>query len=199
MDAVSTKPQFTPRKLDWAVIGIFSVLSLVTFIGVPLFGMTYGYSVFDWVVFGFFYIFTGLGITVGYHRMVSHRSFTCHPVVKFILLIAGGWAFENSAIRWSSDHVRHHSQVDTDKDPYNAKRGFWHSHILWVLTRDPHRVDKYAVPFRKDPMLVWQHRYYFLILTVGFAVPFIAGFLYNGLIGGSAVFCLPVWREPSWF
>lgn len=191
MENVLPNTKWRYRQPDIPVRIIFSILTLVTLIGVPAFGMVYGYTRFDWIVFAVLYVFTGLGITVGYHRLISHRSFTCHPIVKFTLLIAGGWAFQNSAIKWSADHVRHHVRVDNDDDPYNAKRGFWFSHVLWVLSKDPYRAsaeDKYAAQFRRDPMLIWQERYYVPILVVGFLVPLVAGFLNNGVIG--AVGCL---------
>jgi stearoyl-CoA desaturase (delta-9 desaturase) len=53
------------------------------------------------------YLISGLGITVGYHRMISHRSFRCPDWVKVALLVAGGWALENSALKWGANHARH--------------------------------------------------------------------------------------------
>lgn len=115
-------------RLDYPVIVLFAVVTFSTLIGVPLFGYLYGFTWLDWTMFGVLYMVSGLGITVGYHRLISHRSFECPAWVKACLLVAGGWALENSALRWCADHIRHHAQCDNDEDPYNATRGFWHSH-----------------------------------------------------------------------
>lgn len=184
MNAVRTEvvsaSQPAARALDYPVIVQFAFVTLVALIGVPAFGLIYGYTWVDWTLFGLLYAVTGLGITVGYHRLISHRSFECHRLVKIALLIAGGWALQNSAIKWSADHVRHHARVDEEADPYNAKKGFWHSHVLWLFKVDPHADDKYEAQFRKDPLLLWQERYYVPIVLSGFALPLLAGLLHGG-------------------
>ena len=141
-------------------------------------------------MFIFLYIFTGLGITVGYHRLLAHRSFTCQDWVKGIFLIAGGWALQNSGLKWSADHIRHHARCDQDEDPYNALWGFWHSHCGWLFVRDPHRDEKYASRLKQDRVVMWQHRYYVPIFLSGLAVPFLVGFLDNGWVGGLGCFLL---------
>ena len=84
------------------------------------------------------YVISGLGITVGYHRLFSHRSFDCPKWVRACFLIAGGWAMENTALRWCSDHIRHHAKCDEEEDPYNAKLGFWHSHLRMDFQKNPY-------------------------------------------------------------
>jgi len=168
------------RTLDYPVMLQFAFVTLVALIGVPLFGYLFDYTWVDWTLFGVLYVITGLGITVGYHQLISHRSFESHRWLKFALLIAGGWALQNTAIKWSADHVRHHAKVDQEADPYNAMRGFWYSHVGWLFTSDPYADDKYEAQFRKDPLLVWQERYYVPIVLSGFALPLVAGFLYGG-------------------
>lgn len=139
---------------DYPVIVLFAVVTFSTLIGVPLFGYLYGFTWLDWTMFGVLYMVSGLGITVGYHRLISHRSFECPAWVKACLLVAGGWALENSALRWCADHIRHHAQCDNDEDPYNATRGFWHSHCGWIFFKDPHRTDKYEATLTKDPIIM---------------------------------------------
>ncbi|TKB33561.1 MAG: acyl-CoA desaturase [Nitrospira sp.] len=141
-------------------------------------------------MFAVLYVVTGLGITVGYHRLLAHRSFDCLPWVKAGLLIAGGWALENSALKWAADHIRHHANCDQEADPYNAQRGFWFSHCGWLFFKDMHADDKYASRLRQDPLVMWQHRYYLPIVLSGLALPFVVGFLYNGWIGGLGCFLL---------
>ncbi|HZR47095.1 MAG TPA: fatty acid desaturase [Candidatus Manganitrophaceae bacterium] len=178
------------RRKDYFAITLFSVVSLVAVLGVPLFGYFFNYSWLDWTLFGILYVVTGLGITVGYHRLISHRSFTCPDPVKVAFLIAGGWALENSALKWCADHVRHHAKVDQEEDPYNAKKGFWHSHLLWIFFKDPNADDKYTAIFRKDKWVMWQHQNYLLVVLSGLLIPSIIGFIHRGWIGGLSAFLL---------
>jgi len=169
---------------------LFSIITASALIGVPTFAYVYGYTWLDWTMFGLLYVVTGLGITVGYHRLTAHRSFNCPDWVKAGLLIAGGWALENSALKWASDHIRHHATCDHDADPYNAQRGFWYSHCGWLFFDDPHRDEKYATRLRQDPIVMWQHRNYLPIVLSGLALTFVVGFLHGGWIGGLGCFLL---------
>jgi len=182
------------QVVDYPTLIVFSLVCVSALIGVPLFGFVYGYTAADWILFAALYIVTGLGITVGYHRLFSHRSFTCPKGVELFFLIAGGWAMENSALKWCSDHIRHHAKTDTDEDPYNAKRGFWYSHVLWIFRKDPEpnlqAREKYKTALRKNPRIMWQHKYYLPIVLTGLAFPFVIGFLQRGWIGGVSAFLL---------
>lgn len=177
-------------KTDYPTIIIFSLMMVGTIVGVPLFGYLHGFSALDWTMFVVLYLVTGLGITVGYHRLISHRSFECKPWVKACLLVAGGWALENSALRWCSDHIRHHARCDGEEDPYNATRGFWYSHCGWLFVKSPYRDEKYEKQLRKDPLIMWQHRYYIPIVLSGLALPFVVGFFYGGWMSGISCFIL---------
>jgi stearoyl-CoA desaturase (delta-9 desaturase) len=178
------------ERYDCVALVLFVVVVSVTFIGVPLVGYWYGYSAFDWTVFAILYAVTGLGITVGYHRLISHRSFECPDWVKRCILVAGGWALQNSALTWCADHIRHHAKCDQDEDPYNAKRGFWHSHFVWLFINTPHRVPSYELQLRRDPIVMWQHQYYWLIVLTGLALPFALGLIHGGWQGGLTCFML---------
>lgn len=180
----------TPRAFDFRNATLFGVLTPVTLIGVPTFAYFYDYTWVDWSLFAALYVVTGLGITVGYHRLLAHRSFTCPDWVKAALLIAGGWALENSVLKWAADHIRHHARCDQEDDPYNAKLGFWHSHCGWLFRIDPHRDEKYASRLKQDRIVMWQHKYYLPIVLSGLALPFIVGFLYKGWVGGLGCFLL---------
>jgi len=177
-------------RLDYPVTVLFGAVTLSTIIGVPLFAYAYGFTWLDWAMFGILYLISGLGITVGYHRLISHRSFECPGWVKACLLVAGGWALENSALRWCADHIRHHARCDQEEDPYNATKGFWHSHCGWIFFLDPHRTEKYEVTLRKDPIIMWQHRYYVPIVLSGLALPFVVGLFHGGWQGGMSCFVL---------
>ena len=126
--AVLNEGSIQLRNLKMATAILFVAVTLTALIAVPVFGYVYGYSRLDWTLCLVLYITSGLGITVGYHRLIAHGSFQCSDGVKAVLLVAGGWAMENSALVWAADHARHHARVDQKEDPYNATKGFWHSH-----------------------------------------------------------------------
>lgn len=179
-----------PQPFAHGTFVLFCSVAITTLIGVPSFGFYYGFSLFDWTVFAILYAVTGLGITVGYHRLISHRSFDCHPWVKAGLLVAGGWALQNSALLWCADHIRHHARTDQEEDPYNASKGFWHSHCGWLFYETPYREEKYERGLRKDPLVMWQHRYYFPIVASGLLLPLGLGLAYGGWQGAVGCFLL---------
>lgn len=178
------------RKIDYPTIALFAVISLATIVGVPVFAYVHGFSTVDWIMFAVLYMISGLGITVGYHRLISHQSFQCKPWVKACLLVAGGWALENSALRWCADHIRHHARTDKEEDPYNALRGFWYSHCGWIFEKSPYRDEKYAARLRQDPLILWQDRYYIPIVLSGLMLPFVVGLVTGGWMGGLSCFIL---------
>ena len=141
-------------------------------------------------MFAVLYVITGLGITVGYHRLLTHRSFECPDWVKACLLIAGGWALQNSGAKWTADHLRHHAHCDDPADPYNAKRGFWYSHCGWLLNPVPCNDERFGSRVMQDRVAMWQHRHYAAIVLVGLALPFVVGFGYDGWKGGIGGFML---------
>ena len=108
---------------------------------------------FYWALF--YYMTTGIGITAGYHRYWSHRSFDCNRLTQIILCLAGSGAFEGSIQWWSRGHRAHHRWTDSDKDPYAATRGFFFSHIGWMLIHRPKGRIGYAdtADLKKDPLV----------------------------------------------
>jgi len=180
----------TTPSCSYATVILFVLMFLGAVIAIPTFGYLIGYTWLDWTLFVLLYIITGLGITVGYHRLMSHRSFDCPDSVKVALMIAGGWALQNSALKWASDHIRHHANCDQEMDPYNAQRGFWYSHCGWLFYNDPRTNEKYTSRLRQDRVVMWQHRYYIHIVLVGLALPFFIGVLYSDWLGGIGCFLL---------
>jgi len=134
-----------------------------------------------------FYIMTGLSITAGYHRLFSHKAYDAHPLIKFFFLVFGASAFQNSVLKWGSDHRVHHSKVDTESDPYNINEGFFYAHMGWILLKKNGEVKtRYAKDMLKDKMIMWQHKYYLLIAVfAGFILPtFVGGYFFDSYIGG---------------
>ena len=137
------------------------------------------------------YFATGLSITVGYHRLFSHRSHNAKwPLVLFYAIFGAG-SFQNSILEWSSDHRRHHRMTDKEDDPYSATRGFWYSHIGWILVEDENFTNDFSnvKDLQQSKIIMWQHRNVFLIGALsGLILPAIIGFAVGGLTGAVGCF-----------
>lgn len=123
---------------------------------------------FSWVglaIFAVTNLMGGLSITVGYHRLFSHKTYQAHPVFETVVLLMGTLAFQWSALAWSYDHRKHHTFVDTDDDPYSIKKGFWYAHFLWLLEYKMQIDEKAVEDLVKNPRVMFQHKH-FLLLTI---------------------------------
>jgi len=165
---------------------LFSITPVLAVTLVPLYGFLYGYDLFEWVVFVILMGYCGISITGGYHRLWSHKTYKAHPLVRLIFAIGGAFALQNDVFHWASDHRRHHQHVDNnDLDPYSAGRGFWFSHIGWILRDYPSSKEDFSniKDLQKDPILVWQHKHYLaLVLATNIGVPALIGALHGDVI-----------------
>ncbi len=170
------------------LIGTFAT----TCTALPLYIWHYGLDLFQIALFLFFFISTGLSITLGYHRLFSHLTFKANPVVKLYTLLFGAAAFEGSALAWSADHRRHHKFVDHDDDPYDISRGLFHAHIGWLLfRRGPDTPLTWVRDLQQDKLAWWQHQYYVPIAVfMGFGVPAIIGWMWGGPVAALGAFLL---------
>ncbi|GAA5919031.1 hypothetical protein JCM6882_009685 [Rhodosporidiobolus microsporus] len=134
-----------------------------------------------------YYFYTGLGITAGYHRLWAHRAYTASKPLQYFLALGGSGAVEGSIKWWSRGHRAHHRYTDTELDPYNAQKGFWWSHIGWMLVK-PRRKPGVAdvSDLSASEVVKWQHRWYvWLILGMGFVFPcIVAGLGWGDFRGG---------------
>jgi len=133
------------------------------------------------------YFWTGLGITAGYHRLWSHRAYSASWIVQVMLCLGGAGAFEGSAKWWCRNHRAHHRYTDTDKDPYNAKKGFYYAHIGWMLEKQ--KVNKIGFAnisdLNKDPLILWQHKYYpYISIGIGLVLPTVIASFWGDAWGG---------------
>lgn len=181
-------PANKPRFI-WLNFLVFSLTFLIAVIGVPVYCIYYDYDFATIAVFIMATGFCGMSITAGYHRLWSHKTYETNHFIRFIFAIGGAFAIQNSALHWCSDHRLHHRHVDNnDKDPYSAKKGFWYSHIGWMLREyQIHRYDDYSnvKDLQRDPVVRWQHKHYLtLVLTTNIGFPLLFG-LINGNIMGS--------------
>ena len=148
------------RKTKWAGVVLFIVLILCGVIGTPLYIYRFGVSWQETLLFFFFFFATGMAITVGYHRLFAHATYKTNEVIRFLLLFFGAATYEESALKWASQHRQHHQFTDTEKDPHNSKRGFWYCHIGWILFYK-HCVNHDNVKDLLENKLVMnQHKYY---------------------------------------
>jgi stearoyl-CoA desaturase (delta-9 desaturase) len=146
------------------------------------------YFGWDWFLFGvflFYYIATGTSITLGYHRLFSHKAFKASWPVKLFVLLFGAAAFENSALWWSSEHRKHHKHVDTDDDPYDISKGFFWAHMGWLMFKlKPDSPTNNVQDLKKDRLVMWQHKWVHLLsFLVSFVVPALIGYGYGIYMG----------------
>ncbi|MEX0333964.1 acyl-CoA desaturase [Vibrio tubiashii] len=179
----SSKP-----PLIWLNVFIFLSSFIVAVAVVPWYGMTSGYGVEHLIWFLVAFSFCNLSITAGYHRLWSHKTYEAHWSLRFLFALGGAFALQNSALHWSSDHRIHHKHVDNnDKDPYSAKRGFWFSHIGWMLREyNANTFENYSNcrDLQKDKIVMWQHKYYVpLSIATNFGIPIALGLLHGDVLG----------------
>ena len=183
IEQTNTKP-----KLLWLNVSVFLITFLMAVIAVPYYALVYGFDSSLIIFTVICFIFCGMSITTGYHRLWSHKSYQAHWSLRLILALGGAFALQNSALHWSSDHRLHHKHVDDNAiDPYSAKMGFWYSHIGWMLREyQKHRYTNYdnVRDLQKDKIVMWQHKYYLpLTLLMNFGVPLCFGWFIGDIIG----------------
>lgn len=141
---------------DWFIITWFIVLHAVALIA-PWYATSPGAVVTAVIL----YWVTGcLGITLGYHRLLSHRTFKVPTWLERVLATFGVLALQRSPLEWVGHHRMHHAFSDTPKDPHDASRGFWWSHIGWMCHEqptisDPVKLRRFARDIVADPYLNW--------------------------------------------
>ena len=148
----------------------------------------------DLILLAVMYSLIAFGVTVGYHRMLTHRSFRAQPVVKLLLLILGSMAFEGPALDWAATHTKHHARADREGDPHSPAEGFFHAHLGWIFRNgdaDPkvysrHLLDDGIVMFVSKTFLVWA----VLALAIPFGIGWLVGgwtLAWSGLLWGGLV------------
>lgn len=146
----------------------------------------------DLAIFAGMYAITGLGITVGFHRLFTHRSFKTGPTVRFALAAAGSAAIEGPIIAWVADHRKHHVFSDQPGDPHSphvdhghgwsgALRGLWHAHVGWLFIHTQRGLKtRYAPDLIGDPIVAFVERTFLLWATLSLAIPLGLGYLLGG-------------------
>lgn len=153
-------------------------------VAAPLYILHHGVSRSEFLLFAFYLIASPLSITMGYHRLFSHATYKAHPVLQFLLLFFGSAAFEQSALRWASQHRTHHLFTDTERDPYSIKKGFFHAHIGWLIFWDHPEDFSNVRDLERNAMVMNQHRFYMSwAIGSGILLPLFIGLLTGHLTG----------------
>jgi stearoyl-CoA desaturase (Delta-9 desaturase) len=143
----------------------------------------------SWVHLGLtigMYLITAVGITVGFHRLFTHRSFQTNRIVAVLLGIFGSMAVEGPLLKWVAMHRRHHQHSDDEHDPHSPHghggdglwatlRGLWHAHVGWIFDPDPDHIARYAGDLRRDPALRAVSALFPLWVALGLLLPALCG------------------------
>ena len=150
------------------------------------------------VIMAVMYVLTGIGVTVGLHRLLAHRAFEAPPAVRGTLAVLGTMAMQGPVIRWVTNHRKHHVYTDEEGDPHSphlsrrrgvvgAVLGLWHSHVGWIFERERAPYERYARDLLRDPVILFVDRTVLVWVALGLALPCAAGFLLTGTLGGAAI------------
>ncbi len=190
-----TKPELGVSSADTSASSTVLKLKLVNLIAVttPFIGfvvamvLLWGVA-FDWVylaIFGFMYLISSVGITIGYHRYFTHRSFKTSKPMVAILAALGSMAVEGPVLQWVADHRRHHQHSDEDGDPHSPHlhgagiwssiRGMWHAHLGWMLNPQPKGSMRYIGDLRKDKLVRKMSKQFPTWVLVGLLIPAVLG------------------------
>jgi stearoyl-CoA desaturase (delta-9 desaturase) len=142
------------------------------------------------------YVVTCLGVTLGYHRMFTHRAFESSRVFRAIIAVLGSMAVEGSVITWVADHRKHHTFTDQEGDPHSphlagpgfwgAIKGLWHAHVGWLFeTVGAADRERFAADLLKDRVLRVVDKLFFVWVALTFAIPFALGWVIGGGLGAA--------------
>jgi stearoyl-CoA desaturase (Delta-9 desaturase) len=182
------------ENLDRAITGLITV---VPFLLVLLGGWQLWNSELHWrdvVIFTIMYIPVGLGVTIGFHRMLTHRSFKTSPWLRGLFAILGTMSVEGPVISWVADHRKHHTYTDRLGDPHSphvdhgvglkgALRGLGHAHLGWLFNHTQRGSrERFAPDLLADPVINFVDKTFVLWSLVGLAIPFGLGVLIGGTV-----------------
>jgi len=170
-----------------AVFGPFVILAVL----IPLlWGSLIGIN--DVIIFTVMYLITGFGVTIGYHRLLTHRSFATYKWMEYTLAIMGSLSIQGSPIEWVADHRKHHAHTDEEGDPHSphagqgagikgALRGLWHAHVGWLFVNQGRAsAHRYAKELVEDPKMRAISRRFPYIAIGTLAIPAVLGFALGG-------------------
>lgn len=173
-------------KYNWNMIIILTLIPLIGVFGTGIYVYFNGIVWQEPLMLFVFWFLSGMGITMGYHRLFAHKAYKTNVFVEWLLMIFGSMALENTILKWCSDHRVHHTKAETKEDPYSITEGFWHAHIGWIVKNVPeeHSRVRGVKDLTNKSAIKFQNKYYFPIgIIVGFLIPLAIGFIYGRPIG----------------
>src|SRR5919205_1583915 len=134
------------------------------------------------------YLLFGFGVTVGYHRLLTHRGFQTYKGLEYMWAVLAGMALQGSVLDWVADHRKHHAHTDTEGDPHSPHvghgsglRGLWHAHTGWLMeTQGQADWKRYAGELYEDPKMRRIGKSFPLLVIVSLLIPTVAGFALHG-------------------
>jgi len=150
------------------------------------------------VILAVMYVVTGLGVTVGFHRLLTHRSFQVPKPLEYVFAVLGSMAVQGPVMSWVADHRKHHAHADEEGDPHSPHvghgdgvsgvlRGLWHAHTGWLFsTQGRASARRYAKDLYEDRGMRRVNRYFPLIVLLSLAIPALAGWALTGTLSGAA-------------
>jgi fatty-acid desaturase len=188
----------TAPRLSWTNVVFFATFHALALLA-PWF---FSWSALGLLVF-LHWLFGSIGICLGYHRLLSHRSFQVPKAVEYVIGFIGALALQGGPIFWVGGHRQHHAHTeDIDLDPYSAQRGFWWSHMLWIFYPrnqffDYEIYEKYAPDLARQAFYRWLDRYFLLLqIPLGLLLYFIGGWSF--VIYGVFMRSVLLWHS-TWF
>src|SRR5947208_6401755 len=137
----------------------------------------------DLAILAVMYLLAGVGVTVGFHRLLTHRAFETHRPLKYVFAVLGSLSVQGPVITWVADHRKHHAHADEEGDPHSphvghgsglkgALRGLTFAHFGWLMsTQGTAEKRKYAKDLLEDPGMRWISRHFLAIIVAGLAAP----------------------------
>jgi len=186
-DPSTTAPLVEGRKsvLEQSLVIAFMIIPVVALVAAVMLTWGWGITLLDVVIATIAYFGTGLGVTVGFHRHFTHKSFKATRPMKVALAITGSLAFQGSIVSWVADHRRHHAFSDKEGDPHSPwlfgtgplalVRGFWHAHMGWLFDRDKTNARRFAPDLLADRDVAAVDRQFVLLTAVSLGVPALLG------------------------
>jgi len=182
-------------ELNWTALAFFGSIHLLALLGFWFISpLAVGVTLFMHWLFG------SIGICLGYHRLLSHRSFRVPKWLEYIITTIGALALQGGPIFWVAGHRLHHAFTEDEiKDPYSARKGFWWSHMLWLIYPqsqffDYNQYKKYASDLASDPYYCWLNRN-FLLLQIPLAIGLYLLGGFSCLIWGMFVRSVILWHS----
>ena len=182
-----TKPVEPRAPINWLAAIVLTVTPVVAAVAIPWYAFNHHLGAAAWTSFFVLWLANGLSITGGYHRLWAHRAYEAHWSVKIIFMLFGAMTVQNSILIWASGHRTHHRYIDNvEKDPYAAPKGFWFSHIGWMLRKYQSGEPNFsnANDLLNDKIVMFQHKYYVpLTLLMNFGLPLALGWALGDMWG----------------